>query len=276
MAATTNTTTIGLRPLSRPIPADRGGGSYLHLAAELASPDPRSERLRDLLSDLRQPLAAIAASPAVLSSRLFRNARLDHLSDTSITEPTPATPKRYEIVILVRLTGADAVGELLDQDALRELFGVLHTHGRAIVITPAINAGATEPDSGPGRLNLIRHVRAADPVESESPGLGSSRESWRLELAQRELLLPIDPDSTPFLRIDRSELDASRSRSLVRSIVRPTDEFQPAPGADSALRDLYWELPLGRPDRVRPGGRNGRRSGERSRRTHITTTAFRR
>jgi hypothetical protein len=276
MATTKNTTIMGPRPLSRPIPADRRGGGYLHLAAQLASPDPGSERLRAVLSDLRRPLAAIAASPAVLSPRLFRNAQLDGLWDTSIPEPAPATPHRYEIAILVRLTSADAVGELLDQDAMRELFDVLHTHNSSIVITPALNAGPTEPDSGPGRLSLIRHVRAGGPVESEAPGLGSSRESWRLELVQRELLLPTDPDSTPFLRIDRSELDASRSRLLVRSIVRPSDELHVAPRTDGALRDLYWEFPIGRSDGVRPRGQNGRRSRGRARRTHITTTSFRR
>ena len=276
MATNVTTTTMGPRPLSGSISTGPSGRSYLHLAAQLASPDPSSARLRDVLSELRRPLVGISASPVVLSPHLFRNARFDRLGDAPLVDPEPASAARYEIAILVRLTSADAVSELLDHVAMRELFGILHAHGGAIVLTPALNAGAAAADSSPGRLSLIRHVRAGDPVEREAPGLGSAQDSWRLELVQRELLLPTDPDSTPFLRIERSELDASRSRSLVRSIVRPTDEPPIAPGADSALRDLYWELPIGRPARVRPHRRRRRRPGARPRHSGITTTSFRR
>jgi hypothetical protein len=223
---------------------------YVHLAARV-DPDARSEparateRLREAISGLRPPLAAVADHRLVTSTMLFRNARLTELDSEKAREDRPAPTAPYDLAILIRLSNPEAVSPFLDTDQLREVLAVFHTHARGIVITPARNVGATADEPAAGRLNLIDHL----PRHEEESEAAWPPDGWRNgrgpTLAQREILLPIDPASTPFRSITRAELDPVHARALVVAVVQGTPRGELMGGIDpkpNLLPHLYWEL----------------------------------
>lgn len=230
---------------------DARDDQYVHLAAQVhvdppATPSRTTKRLRDAVTELQPPLARLSGGSSVISSRLFRAARLTDLASDPASTAQPKPHAHYDLAMFVRLTSAARVDELLDTDAFRQVLDVLHARARNITITPARNVGAIENDPGRNRLSLIHHV-------VNEVGLG---ETWQpdtdgytraLVLAERELLLPSDPDSTPFQMISRAELDEVRTRDLVVALVRGTpnaDLERSGARARMVIPHLYWELPV--------------------------------
>ena len=80
---------------------------YVHLAAQLdgfASPAARTtERLRAVLSDLREPLARLSDASAVISTSLFRAARLPQLGGAAVVAHHDDRLRHYDVAILVTL-----------------------------------------------------------------------------------------------------------------------------------------------------------------------------
>ena len=233
--------------------------AYVHVVAQIDSgpsraPGRATDSLRKAISGLRTPLARIGGDAGVRKAHLFRAARLPQVGPSEIHGAVGTGLGRYDIAIFLALDDTERIGELLDDDAFREVLDVLHTHGRGIVITPARNIGAVIPEAERGGLNLIRHL-ADDAADAGQAAWSDERVTRGLRLTAGELLVPIDPDSTPLRCISRAQLDPGRARDLVRALVRP------APGdersASSRLRDptltahLYWELPGPRVDRSR-------------------------
>lgn len=222
--------------------------AYVHLAASVAprvssAVKPGSAELREMVGALRGPVARVAEGGSVISARLFRNAWLSALADVPVADRQPHGLVRYDIAILIRVGDPDRVGQFLDEDALRNVLEVLHTRGRDVVITPARNVGVASAAQR-GRMSLIHHVLAPDtdaPDTWAEEGGECSREPW---VSDRELLIPLHPDSTPLRSIHRAEIDDVRARALVTTLLRPgADRGVMAPARNPAvLPHLYWEL----------------------------------
>ena len=198
---------------------------YVHLAARLdGSALPAAARitetLRAMLSDLRAPLARLSDAPAVISSSLFRAAHLPQIGGAAAVEHHDDRLARYDVAILVRLADPDAVSDLLDHDATRGLLYVLHTHGQDVVITPARNVGANADEPPHGTLSLIHHVLARDGANGGSPWSQPTRSAGQPTPADREILIPLDPATTPLRAIHRTELAPDHARELVIALAR--------------------------------------------------------
>jgi len=223
--------------------------TYIHLAARLdESPSSTragtTDKLRALLPEFRPPLVHLSEEPGVVSSRFFRAAWLSRLRDDTIFESQDEASCLYDIVILVRLADSAAVSDVLDHDAMRELLRILHTFGRSVVITPARNVSATGGEAAHGALSLICH-------RHETPA--ADRHTWwndhtRLPqsiLAAQELLVPIDPATTPLRSIRRAELAPPDARALVTALARATTNQQAnavAAPYRQFMPHLYWEI----------------------------------
>ena len=238
------TTTRQLQPVAS---ADAAHETYLHLAVEPPRSGRGTDQLRELVTEIGRPLEQILTASGASSARLFRDARLDQLGEQHHELAGRDNGIRYDISLFLGLAHEDQGSELLDHDAMREVLDILYARGQQVTITPARNVGPRAQTSGQGRLNLIRHLRADGTPDVDGVDRAASWNRWEYGLVQRESLIPTDPASTPFLRIDRSELDAARSRSLVVALARSRSEPELAT-THRGLRDLYWELPLGRRD----------------------------
>jgi hypothetical protein len=224
---------------------------YVHLVARVhvdppTTPGRATERLRDAIAELQPPLARLSGCSSVISTRLFRAARLTDLGSDPASTAQPEPLEHYDLAMFVRLTSSTRVDELLDTDAFRQVLDVLHARGRDIMITPARNVGAIEDEPGRNRLSLIHHVaHEVGPGETWQPDTDGYTRA--LALAERELLLPSDPVSAPFQMISRAELDEVRTRELVVALVRGTpnaDLERSGARAWMVIPHLYWELPV--------------------------------
>jgi hypothetical protein len=221
---------------------------YLHLAARVAadagSAPPTTAKLREALADLRWPLARLAECPLVTSARLFRAARLSEL-DSRTPEDRRTAAARYDLAIFIQLSNPEAVSELPDSRAVQELLRVMHMHGHDVAITPAQNVGVSTSGPAGRRLSLIHHLLGHEAESEETRQRDTRGDGPELELTEREVLVPIDPDSTPLRSITRAELGPWRTRRLVASLVRGTpngDLQQWSAGDQMVLPHLYWEL----------------------------------
>jgi hypothetical protein len=224
---------------------------YVHLAAQVdldpASAPPRAtESLRDAITDLQVPLAGLTGCASVISARLFRAARLPQIESGHAWNAQRDVLARHDLAIFVRLTSSARVEEFLDSRAFRQVLDVLQARGRDIMITPARNVGAISDEPGRNRLSLIQHVLAHDADRDENSQWDAGRFAKALELTEREVLLPLDPDSTPFRVISRADLDAVRTRKLAVALIRGTPNEDLTCWADAAIviPHLYWELPV--------------------------------
>jgi hypothetical protein len=241
------------QPDSQTSQGDAWGDGYVHLAALLDvdpsfTPARRTQKLRDAITDLRAPLARLIGDSSVISARLFRAARLAQLEVGHTGNGQRGGLAPYDLAVFARLTSAERVEEFLDSDAFRHVLDVLHVHAREIIITPAHNVGAISDEPGGNRLSLIQHVRADDAGDGETSQRDTGDYGNDLELTEREVLLPLDPDSTPFRLISRADMDPSRTRRLVVALIRRSSSAEAARYAArdlTLLARLYWELPVG-------------------------------
>jgi len=241
---------------------------YVHLAAQLdgsASPAARTtERLRAMLSDLREPLARLSDARAVISTSLFRAARLPQLGGAAVVEHHDDRLARYDVAILVRLDDPDAVSDLLDHHATRAMLYVLHTHGQDVVITPARNVGAIADEPAEGTLSLIHHVLVREAADGDMPRSDAVWPAGEPTLTGREILIPIDPASTPLRSIRRAELAAARARELVIALARSSADGEAKEAATTReqpmLPQLYWEVSPRRESGRAVRGASGRTS----------------
>lgn len=224
---------------------------YVHLAARLdGSALPAAahstETLRAMLSELREPLTRLSNAPEVISIRLFRAARLPQLGGAGVVEHHDGRLARHDVAILVRLADPDSVSDLLDHDAMRGVLYVLHTHGQDVVITPARNVGAIADEPAHGALSLIHHVLARDAVTGDTPRSHAARPAGEPTLADREILIPIDPATTPLRSIHRAELAPDHARELVIALARSPSDGEAKDGAaprdQLLLPHLYSEV----------------------------------
>jgi hypothetical protein len=213
----------------RPAPlVEPAGGGYLLIAA-IVQPQNRpgpvvpSRGRSEVLVELDTHAGALRASHPGCDVQLFHAVAFPPFEATPVPAKYQDMIGRYDVIALVTTTAADDLTTVEDDPVYQRLLDGLRDRSEQMVVTKASNGRriATVPPSD--KLHLFNFFLAED-----HPGALHVWEylaGWyyqEMGMRDSEVLLPIEPDSTPFSFVNHASWNLSLARFVSRQMTRGT------------------------------------------------------
>jgi hypothetical protein len=212
----------------RPAPlVEPARGEYLLITA-IVEPQNRPGpvvpgRVRsEVLAELDTHARALRGSHPECTVQLFRAVAFPPFQATSVPARRQEVIGRYDVVALVTTAAAaDELAPVEADPAYQGLLGVLRNRGDLVVVTKARNARRIAEVPAADRLHLFNFFLADD--EPAALHVWEYLAGWycqEMGMRDSEVLLPIEPDGTPFAFVNHASWNVSLARFVSRQMSR--------------------------------------------------------
>jgi hypothetical protein len=198
---------------------------YVHIAAQIDPPGrpgpARPSRARNAaLTLLGRERSHLAQEHSGWDVDLFRAIGFPPLDALPIPERYRSMAEFYDVILLIKTSETAELMSLCEDPAYQAMLEVLDQHARSVTITRARNARRIADVPSSERLHLFNHFMADDTSALDVWDYVAGWYQQEMQLTNSEVLVPIEPDSTPFAFINHASWNMSLARFISRQFSR--------------------------------------------------------